>query len=61
MWNDLWAALALMLVIEGLVPFLSPDILRRMLASVAQLDDRSVRIAGLISMLCGVALLYLVR
>lgn len=61
MWNDLWAALALMLVIEGLVPFLSPDALRRMLASVAQLDDRSVRIAGLISMLCGVALLYLVR
>lgn len=61
MWNDLWAALALMLVIEGLVPFLSPDLLRRMLASVAQLDDRSVRIAGLISMLCGVALLYLVR
>lgn len=61
MWNDLWAALALMLVIEGLVPFLSPDTLRRMLASVAQLDDRSVRIAGLISMLFGVALLYLVR
>ena len=61
MWNDLWAALALMLVIEGLVPFLSPDALRRMLASVAQLDDRSVRIAGLISMVCGVGLLYLVR
>ena len=61
MWNDLWAALALMLVIEGIVPFLSPDALRRMLASVAQMDDRSVRIAGLISMMSGLALLYWVR
>jgi uncharacterized protein YjeT (DUF2065 family) len=61
MWNDLWAALALMLVIEGIVPFLSPDALRRMLASVAQMDDRSVRLAGLISMLFGLAVLYWVR
>ena len=61
MWNDLWAALALMLVIEGIVPFLSPDALRRMLVTVAQMDDRSVRIAGLISMLSGLTLLYWVR
>jgi uncharacterized protein YjeT (DUF2065 family) len=61
MWDDLWAAVALMLVIEGLVPFLSPDTLRRMLVTVAQMDDRSVRIAGLVSMLSGVGLLYLVR
>lgn len=61
MWNDLWAALALMLVIEGIIPFLNPDALRRMLASVAQMDDRSVRLAGLISMLTGLAVLYWVR
>ena len=61
MWNDLWVAMALMLVLEGMVPFLSPDTLRRMLVTVIQMDNRSMHIAGLISMLAGVALLYLVR
>jgi uncharacterized protein YjeT (DUF2065 family) len=61
MWNDLWVAMALMLVLEGMVPFLSPDTLRRMLVSLIQMDNRSMRIAGLISMLAGVALLYLVH
>ncbi len=61
MWDDLWAAVALMLVIEGMVPFLSPDGMRRMLAAMLQMDNRSIRIAGLISMSLGVALLYWVR
>jgi uncharacterized protein YjeT (DUF2065 family) len=61
MWNDLWIAMALMLVLEGIVPFLSPGTLRRMMAAMAQMDDRSLRVAGLISMLAGVALLYLVH
>jgi uncharacterized protein YjeT (DUF2065 family) len=61
MWDDLWAAMALMLVIEGIVPFLSPDAMRRMLTAMLQMDNRSIRIAGLISMLGGVALLYWVR
>ncbi|MGD2075680.1 MAG: DUF2065 domain-containing protein [Gammaproteobacteria bacterium] len=61
MWDDLWAALALMLVIEGIMPFLSPDGMRRVLVAMLQMDNRSIRIAGLISMLVGVALLYWVR
>ena len=60
-WNDLLAALALLLVIEGMVPFLNPQSLRRMLAMVAQLDDRTLRITGLVSMLAGVVLLAIVR
>ena len=60
-WGDLLAALALVLVIEGIVPFVSPQSLRRMLATVSQLDDRSLRITGLVSMICGVVMLYLVR
>jgi uncharacterized protein YjeT (DUF2065 family) len=60
-WGDLLAALALVLVIEGIVPFVSPQALRRMLATVAQLDDRSLRITGLVSMIFGVVMLYLVR
>jgi uncharacterized protein len=60
-WGDLLTALALVLVIEGIVPFISPQSLRRMLATVSQLDDRSLRITGLVSMILGVVMLYLVR
>ena len=60
-WSDLLAALALVLVIEGMVPFLNPQSLRRMLETVSQLDDRTLRITGLVSMLCGVVMLYVVR
>ena len=61
MWNELWIAVVLMLVIEGIVPFLSPDTVRRMIVTMAQMDDRSMRIAGLLSMLAGLGLLYLVH
>lgn len=60
-WADLLAALALVMVIEGMVPFLSPQSLRRMLDTMSQLDDRTLRITGFVSMLCGVVMLYLVR
>ena len=60
-WQDLLAALALVLVIEGVVPFLSPGSLRRLLETVSQLDDRTLRITGFVSMLCGVLMLYMVR
>jgi hypothetical protein len=60
-WDDLLTALALVLVIEGIVPFLNPQSLRKMLVTVAQLDDRTLRITGLVSMICGVVMLYIVR
>lgn len=61
MWQELWVALALLLVIEGVMPFISPKSLRETLLTMANLSDRTLRIGGLVSMLCGVALLYLVR
>jgi uncharacterized protein len=61
MLDDLLAALALMLVVEGILPFLSPNGFRRTLQSIGQMDDRGLRIMGLVSMLAGVLLLYLVR
>jgi uncharacterized protein len=61
MWSDLLAALALVLVIEGMIPFVNPQSLRRMLETLGQLDDRSLRIAGLVSMICGLIMLYIVR
>lgn len=61
MLDDLLAALALMLVLEGILPFVNPDALRRTLQTVGQMDDRSLRVVGLVSMLAGVVLLYVVR
>ena len=61
MWHDLWVAMALLLVLEGILPFLSPDTMRRILLMAAQQDNRSLRITGLISMICGVLLLYFVN
>lgn len=60
-WTDLLAAIALLLVIEGMVPFLNPQSLRKMLETVSQLDDRTLRIVGLVSMITGVVLLTIVR
>ncbi len=61
MWNDLFAALALVLVIEGMLPFLSPRRMREAMLAIARMDDRTLRITGLLSMLAGVGLLYLVH
>jgi len=60
-WTDLFAALALYLVLEGIMPFLSPASLRRAMAVFVSMTDRQLRIGGLISMLVGVALLYFIR
>jgi uncharacterized protein YjeT (DUF2065 family) len=61
MWNDLFVALALVLVIEGILPFLNPAAMRELQRKMAEMDDKSLRIAGLSSMLAGLALLYLLR
>lgn len=61
MWHDLLVALSLMLVIEGVMPFLAPDALRRMLVEVSRQDNRSLRMAGFASMVGGVGLLYLIN
>jgi uncharacterized protein YjeT (DUF2065 family) len=60
-WQDLLAALALVLVFEGIMPFLNPSGLRRMLAVIDGLTDRQLRIFGVLSMAIGVVLLYFIR
>lgn len=61
MWHDLLAAVALVLVIEGILPFLSPRSIRRLLLQMADMDDRTLRLTGLASMIVGVVLLYVLR
>jgi hypothetical protein len=60
-WNDLWAAFALYLVLEGLMPFANPGGMKRALAQLSQLDERVLRVAGFLSMVAGAMLLYFVR
>lgn len=61
MWNDLLAAVALVLVIEGVAPFLNPRGLRQALQQIANMPDRTLRAIGLGCMLMGALLLYVVR
>ncbi len=60
-WQVLPAALALVLIIEGVMPFLSPSRWRELVATVAAMDDRIIRNIGLVSMLSGLAMLYWVH
>jgi len=60
-WPDLAAALGLLLVIEGMFPFLAPRGMRQALERIASTDDAVLRIAGAASMLAGVLVLWLVR
>ena len=60
-WHDLGAGFALYLVLEGVLPFLSPPALKRTLATIGTVPDRQLRVFGLISMMLGCLLLYLIR
>ena len=57
MGDLLLGALALMLVIEGLLPFLSPGSWRRMFERATQMSDGQIRFLGLTSMVAGLVLL----
>ncbi len=61
MWNDLFAAIALLLVFEGIMPFVNPAKWRQAIRLIAEQPDSALRIMGLTSMLAGAALLYVIR
>ncbi|MFO6419474.1 DUF2065 domain-containing protein [Hylemonella sp. W303a] len=52
--STLWTALALVLVLEGLLPFISPGGWRRMFSQMLQLNDGQIRFFGLCSIALGV-------
>ncbi len=59
-WNDLLAALALVLIIEGVLPFLAPSKLKEVYKSVLEMPDKSLRLMGFGSMVAGLILLFLI-
>lgn len=56
-WAELLRALALVLVIEGLMPFVAPGRWRQALIHIAGLGDRALRTVGLLLIGAGVILL----
>ncbi|MBK9133628.1 MAG: DUF2065 domain-containing protein [Betaproteobacteria bacterium] len=61
MGDLLLGALALMLVLEGLMPFVSPRGWRSMFERAMALTDGQIRFIGLVSIVCGVVLFALWR
>ena len=61
MTDLLLAAVALMLVLEGLLPFLSPRTWREMFERATRMSDGQIRFVGLTCMVIGTVLLLLFR
>jgi uncharacterized protein YjeT (DUF2065 family) len=61
MWHELGVAFCLLLVIEGIIPFLYPKRWREMVIIVSEVDDKTMRLVGLGSMVLGTALLYRIK
>jgi uncharacterized protein YjeT (DUF2065 family) len=59
--NTLMTAVALMLVIEGLLPFLLPNVWRDAFRRLTEMSDGQIRFVGLTSMLAGLLLLFLTK
>ena len=60
-WTDFFAALAIVCIIEGVMPFINPQGMKRLLGKLAAMEDRELRLGGLFSMGVGLAILFLVR
>jgi len=60
MWHELLVALALVLIIEGVLPFLHPAGFRTTITAIGRLRDGQLRTIGVASMLLGIITLYIV-
>jgi len=61
MWQDILTAFALYLIIEGMIPFVGPNLFRQTVARIALLDDNRLRASGLAVMAAGLIMLFVVR
>lgn len=59
---DYWLlGLAMMLVVEGMIPFVSPGLWRETFSKLVTLTDVQLRFAGITAMLSGLLLLYWIK
>jgi uncharacterized protein YjeT (DUF2065 family) len=56
LYDLFWPTLALVLIFEGLMPFVAPRVWRRVFSEMLRMRDGQIRFFGLICLLCGVAL-----
>ncbi|WP_367200094.1 DUF2065 domain-containing protein, partial [Aquabacterium sp.] len=61
MSDAIWIALALLLVLEGLMPAINPGGWRRMFEQIMQLNDQQIRTVGLVSMVLGLIMLWVLQ
>ena len=61
MWTEILTAVALVLIIEGLLPFASPGRYRQMVAQIVSLNDNNIRLTGFVVIVIGLVLLFIVR
>ncbi len=61
MGESLWVALALLLILEGLLPFLAPRVWRDAFSRLTELTDGQLRFIGLLSIGFGVVSLYVIQ
>jgi len=61
MWQDILTAVSLYLIIEGMIPFVSPSFFRQAVSRIATLADSHLRTSGLTVMAAGLVLLFVVR
>ena len=56
--DQLWAAFALVLIIEGILPFVAPRFWRTTFTRLTQLSDGQLRFIGLVSIAAGLIALF---
>jgi len=61
MWQDIFTAFTLYLIIEGMIPFVNPGGFRRAVTQIARFDDNQLRVIGLVTIAIGLVLLFIVR
>ena len=61
MWNEILIAGALMLVLEGILPILSPKQFKKMMLRASDMSDQELRWSGLVSMVFGAFLIYILK
>lgn len=60
-WTEILTACALLLVLEGILPFVGPNRYKQLVAQIVRLSDNQLRAAGLTAMIAGLVLLFIVR
>ncbi len=59
--DSLWTAVALLLILEGFLPFIAPQVWRETFRKLVDLSDGQIRFVGLLSLALGAVALFFLR